>query len=259
MSAITAKVIRENIDSLCMQFDKVCKEHVERKGPLRGYPYNGTLATEFCGIYYRFVPPANALSLTSIDFDEEITNNGVLKALLEHIENSEHPFAEINIHNIINLHLAKSMRKRRGWSEYNQSEFDPPSFRFVKQNPKQRKYFAPKPCKACPWKRSSKVGGADIPNFDMDMMRNLAGTAPERGKSDDDFRKIFACHDSKEGGECACAGYVARDGQHNISLRLLASKTNTPIQPIIERAEQEDLYNNFHEMFDDYEAANRGE
>lgn len=256
MSVITAKVIQDNIDSLCIQFDKVCEEHLERKGALRGFPYNGNLTTEFCSIYYRFVPTTKALSLTSIDFDEEITNNGVLKALLEHIEGSDHPFAEINIHNIINHHLVESMRKRSGWDEYNQSELDPPSFKLVKQKPKQRKCFAHKPCKACPWKRSSKVGGGDIPNFDMEMMRNLAGTAPERGKSDDAFRKVFACHDSKEGGEYACAGYVARDGQHNISLRLLAAQTNTPIQPIIERAEQEDLYDDFWEMLDDYEAAN---
>jgi hypothetical protein len=120
------------------------------------------------------------------------------------------------------------------------------------------KLFATKPCKHCPWKRSSKAGGEDIPNFDIELMRGLAITAPperrEHGDKDD-FRKIFACHDSREGKECACAGYVARDGRFNLSLRLLAIQSSTNLRPIIEESEKYELYDNFHEMLFDYEQA----
>ncbi len=87
-------------------------------------------------------------------------------------------------------------------------------------------------------------------------MRALASTAPSKdadADSRDSFRKVFACHDSPEGQECACAGYVARDGRYNLSLRYLAAQSNTALGPIIERAEKHDLYNDFHEMLADYE------
>ncbi|MYM61609.1 hypothetical protein GTG28_20625 [Vibrio sp. OCN044] len=119
------------------------------------------------------------------------------------------------------------------------------------------KYFAPKPCKHCPWKRSSKVGGGDIPNFSLSLMRNLASTAKGGAVHDrDQFRKIFACHDSKEGSECACAGYVARDGLHNLNVRLLAIQNDVDLTSIIREAEKHELYDSFEEMLSDYEAAN---
>lgn len=117
------------------------------------------------------------------------------------------------------------------------------------------KEFAPKPCKNCPWKRSSRAGGFDIPNFSLELMKGLAKTTYPRDAHEydrDGFRSIFACHDSKPGKECACAGYVARDGIHNINVRLLAVKSNANLMEITERANEDDLYDNFYEMLDDY-------
>ncbi|WP_390241083.1 DUF6283 family protein [Vibrio sp. R78045] len=115
------------------------------------------------------------------------------------------------------------------------------------------KCIASKPCKNCPWKRKSKAGGENIPHFDIEMMRNLANTAPERGSQDGGLRQLFACHESEEDNPYVCAGYVARDGTHNVNLRLMAMRHEIPLQPIIDNAEKHDLYSNFHEMLDDYE------
>lgn len=116
------------------------------------------------------------------------------------------------------------------------------------------KCIAKKPCKNCPWKRSSKAGGGNIPHFDIEMMRNLANTAPERGSQDGGLRQLFACHESEEGKPYVCAGYVARDGIHNVNLKLMAMRHEIPLQPIIDNAEKHELFDNFYEMLDEYEA-----
>ncbi|WP_318515693.1 DUF6283 family protein [Photobacterium leiognathi] len=116
--------------------------------------------------------------------------------------------------------------------------------------------FCKTPCKQCPWKKSSKVGGSDIPNFDIELMRNLVNTCPPANvdiSQRDDFRKLFACHESPEGKEKVCAGYVARDGQFNLNLRLLAAMSKTNVLAIVENAEKHELYDNFHDMLTDYE------
>ncbi|MCY9872968.1 DUF6283 family protein [Vibrio barjaei] len=118
--------------------------------------------------------------------------------------------------------------------------------------------FRKQPCKHCPWKKSSVKGGFNIPNFNMSLMYSLENTAPKKDCSPeelDDFRKIFACHDSKEGNESACAGYVARDGQHNLNVRFLAATQKVNLQDIIDASEQHELYDNFHDMLADYESA----
>ncbi|MCG7550889.1 DUF6283 family protein [Pseudoalteromonas sp. Of7M-16] len=118
------------------------------------------------------------------------------------------------------------------------------------------KKCADKPCKNCPWKKASKAGGADIPNFDMDLMRNLKNTVPARGSEQDGFFNIFACHDSPVGGEYACAGYIARHGLQNINVRLMATVGGVNISKALDCADTHDLYPDFWTMLDEYEAAN---
>ncbi|OEE38272.1 hypothetical protein A1QO_02525 [Vibrio genomosp. F10 str. ZF-129] len=118
------------------------------------------------------------------------------------------------------------------------------------------KCIANKPCKNCPWKKSSAAGGKDIANFDMGMMRNLSSTSPARGRTNDDFRNLFACHESLESKEYVCAGYAARDGIHNIRLRLYALQHNFSLQTVVQNAEKHELYDNFYQMLDAYEQAN---
>lgn len=116
------------------------------------------------------------------------------------------------------------------------------------------KLCAEKPCKQCPWVRDSDVGGASIPNFDIELMRNLANTCPPKGTDEDGFRNVMACHDSKDGKEYVCAGYVSVHGLRNINFRLMVSMNNINVGKVLDNCEEFDLYDNFHEMLEDYEA-----
>ncbi|WP_412093862.1 MULTISPECIES: DUF6283 family protein [Cupriavidus] len=75
------------------------------------------------------------------------------------------------------------------------------------------------PCASCPWRRDSVAG--DIANFDLALAESLAATCPDhRGMGPDFGAGVFACHQSKEGAEFACAGWLARVGHCHPSVRL---------------------------------------
>ncbi|MGE8063755.1 DUF6283 family protein [Pseudomonas sp. NPDC089569] len=113
---------------------------------------------------------------------------------------------------------------------------------------------AEKPCPTCPWRRSSTVGGADIPGFSIEDMRRPANTVPPRGTAQDGFLTIMACHHSKPGQEYACAGYIAQHGQSNINVRFMA-RAGTDLNKVLANCAGIDLYDNFYEMLDTFEAA----
>ncbi|MDF9779038.1 hypothetical protein OKW11_006084 [Pseudomonas baetica] len=85
-------------------------------------------------------------------------------------------------------------------------------------------------------------------------MRGLANTVPPRGTTQDGFRTIMACHHSKPGREYACAGYIAQHGQSNFNVRLMAF-AGADLNKVVANCAGIDLYDNFHEMLDAYEAA----
>lgn len=107
------------------------------------------------------------------------------------------------------------------------------------------------PCPTCPWRKSSTVGGADIPGYSLELMRRLQNTVGHG----DDFRSIMACHYSPPGRETSCKGYIARHGYSNINVRLLASKGVIPIREIESACEGLDLWETFDEMLEAYEDA----
>lgn len=62
---------------------------------------------------------------------------------------------------------------------------------------------------------------SDIPNFSLELAENLAHTSPdENGMGPDYGAPIFACHESREGGEIACAGWLATVGGRHPAVRL---------------------------------------
>ena len=109
---------------------------------------------------------------------------------------------------------------------------------------------ADKPCPTCPWRKSSAKGGGEIPNFSIELMRNLANTAAPHGSDVTWPRNVFACHSSKQGSEYACAGYVAQEGGTNVNLML-----GIDVDQIKDNCSGIDLYENFHVMLADYELA----
>jgi uncharacterized protein DUF6283 len=69
------------------------------------------------------------------------------------------------------------------------------------------------PCISCPWRVGSRA--SDIPNFSMKLAEGLVGT------TDTEFgAPMFACHQSRDGAEIVCAGWLARYGWDSIGVRL---------------------------------------
>lgn len=84
---------------------------------------------------------------------------------------------------------------------------------------------AVKPCSGCPWRIDSDA--ADIPNFDLERAERLARTCPdERGVGPEFGAPMFACHESKEGHEFACAGWLAVCGSAHPLVRLAVIRGN---------------------------------
>jgi uncharacterized protein DUF6283 len=107
------------------------------------------------------------------------------------------------------------------------------------------------PCPSCPWRRISTPGGSDIPNFDMDMMRNLVCTVGDG----DAFRPIMACHYSGEGAETGCRGYLAVEGWTNLAVRMQVLRGRLDMAAIDKACAEIDLYDSFGEMLDASERA----
>ena len=107
------------------------------------------------------------------------------------------------------------------------------------------------PCPTCPWRKSSTIGGADIPRFDIELMRGLSNTVGEG----DAFRTIMACHYSACGAESACIGYVAQEGYSNLAVRVMALRGALDLPAIMDACAPLDLWPTFGEMLAAYEEA----
>ena len=97
-----------------------------------------------------------------------------------------------------------------------------------------------RPCPECPWQRKAPPG-----KFDADRYRQLAGTARQT------MDGVFACHMSAEGGEIACAGYLATTGATSIRVRVWFAAGLVDLHAIDAAAREPDypdLYGSYAEM-----------
>jgi hypothetical protein len=79
-----------------------------------------------------------------------------------------------------------------------------------------------KPCLGCPWRTDKDA--TDIPAFSLAKAEGLAKTSPcAEGFGPSYTDSLFACHQSKEGGEVACAGWLATVGHVHPRVRLAVS------------------------------------
>jgi hypothetical protein len=69
------------------------------------------------------------------------------------------------------------------------------------------------PCKSCPWRVDQDA--SDIPNFSLELAEGLARTCDGQFGSPQ-----MACHQSRDGDEFVCAGWLARHGYDSIAVRL---------------------------------------
>ncbi|WP_146010059.1 DUF6283 family protein [Burkholderia sp. WAC0059] len=83
-----------------------------------------------------------------------------------------------------------------------------------------RKIKAPTvPCPSCPWRRDQDA--RDIPNFSLEKAESLAATCPdERGMGPSFSASWFACHQSPEGHEIPCAGWLSMVGHAHPRVRI---------------------------------------
>jgi hypothetical protein len=76
-----------------------------------------------------------------------------------------------------------------------------------------------KPCPSCPWRVDKDA--TDIPNFDLASAEGLAKCCPDDRNIGPDFgATMFACHQSKDGAEIACAGWMAAVGHRHPGVRI---------------------------------------
>ncbi len=76
-----------------------------------------------------------------------------------------------------------------------------------------------RPCPSCPWRVDQTA--AAIPNFSLELAEGLAATCPdERGMGPEFGAAQFACHQSRDGAEVVCAGWLAVAGHAHPGVRL---------------------------------------
>lgn len=113
-------------------------------------------------------------------------------------------------------------------------------------------YSRTEPCPTCPWRKSSTVGGFDIPGFDIEKMEGLSNTVGDG----DEFRPIMACHYSTGAKtDYPCVGYVAVEGWSNLNVRIAAIQGRLDLAAIGEACDALDLWPDFHSMLRAYQEA----
>lgn len=92
------------------------------------------------------------------------------------------------------------------------------------------------PCRACPWKVDATAD--QIPGFRLDKAEALVSTCPTPdGEGPGLGDPMFACHQSREGAEVACAGWLAVAGHAHVGARLAAMSGRIDAEALAEPPE----------------------
>lgn len=111
-----------------------------------------------------------------------------------------------------------------------------------------------RPCPGCPW-RCDKTA-ADIPGFSLEKARGLAATSPDaRGFGPSFGAPLFACHQSKEGDELACAGWLATVGACHPNVRLAVMSGRLDGEALQPAQDWPELHGNYGEVLRKLEQA----
>ena len=104
-----------------------------------------------------------------------------------------------------------------------------------------------KPCPSCPWRLDKDAH--DIPNFDMEKAEGLAACCPDRRGFGPDFgATLFACHQSKDGGEMACAGWLAAVGHRHPGVRLAVVMNRLSPDALRPGADWPEMHTSYHDV-----------
>ncbi len=106
-----------------------------------------------------------------------------------------------------------------------------------------------KPCPSCPWRVDQRA--SDIPNFSIDLAENLAGTCPDERVHGPDFGAAqFACHQSRDGAEVVCAGWLAVAGHAHPAVRLSVMLGDTPHEALTPGGDWSELHESFADVIE---------
>ena len=106
-----------------------------------------------------------------------------------------------------------------------------------------------KPCPGCPWRVDKDA--SDIPAFSLEKAEALARTSPCAegvGPTFDDT--LFACHQSHEGQEFSCAGWLATVGHRHPRVRLAVAMGRLPSSALEPQADWPELHASFQEVIE---------
>lgn len=98
-----------------------------------------------------------------------------------------------------------------------------------------------RPCDECPWRKDAKQG-----RFEQERWAALAASsADERGFGPEFDAPLFACHKSPEGGERACAGWLAVEGANHPRVRLAVGFESLPPRALEPGEDWPELHESF--------------
>lgn len=98
-----------------------------------------------------------------------------------------------------------------------------------------------RPCDECPWRKDAEQG-----RFAEERWAALAASsADERGMGPEFGAPLFACHKSPEGGERACAGWLAVEGANHPLVRLAVVTGSLPERALVPGEGWPDLHESF--------------
>lgn len=95
-----------------------------------------------------------------------------------------------------------------------------------------------RPCAECPFRADAKPGRFAPERWDV---LTQAG-ANERGYGPEYDAPLFACHRTPEGGERACAGWLATEGANHPRVRLAVLCDQIPAAALTPGADWPDLH-----------------
>lgn len=102
------------------------------------------------------------------------------------------------------------------------------------------------PCPTCPWRRDQDARA--IPGFSLEKAEGLAETCPDERNMGPNFgAPQFACHQSRDGAEVVCAGWLAVVGHRHPGVRLNVALGHTSPEAL-ERPEGVDLHDSYSEV-----------
>ncbi|MGH9067753.1 MAG: DUF6283 family protein [Acidimicrobiales bacterium] len=100
-----------------------------------------------------------------------------------------------------------------------------------------------RPCSDCPWRRDAPLG-----HFPPERYAALRATTGAPGTEAPIGAPMFACHQTIEGREAACAGWLATAGYWHIGVRLAVAGGRLPVLALVPQEDWPELYSSYEEM-----------